>query len=269
MNIDTGTIITAFLLTFFAGLSTSIGSALAFFTKKTNTKMLSIALGFSAGVMIYIAFIEIFQKAKDTLILQYGATNGYWFTVLAFFGGILLMAIIDKLVPSYQNPHEIRNVEEMQKIKTNGPLLRMGLFSALAITIHNFPEGLATFTAAINDFTLGLSIAIAIAIHNIPEGIAISVPIFHATGSKKKAFLYSSLSGMAEPIGALVGILLLATTLSQVMLGFLFALVAGIMIYISLDELLPAAQKYGEHHLSILGLMSGMALMAFSLLLFA
>jgi zinc transporter, ZIP family len=266
MPTDFNTIATAFLLTFIAGTATSIGSALAFFTSKTNTKFLSVALGFSAGVMIYVAFIEIFQKAKIILTPEYGINMASWITVLSFFAGILIMAAIDKIVPSYQNPHEIRKVEEMTN--ENKPLLRMGLFSALAITIHNFPEGLATFTAALTDLTLGISITIAIAIHNIPEGIAISVPIYQATGSKKQAFLYSSLSGMAEPLGAIIGYFLLSSFLNQTMLGVLFALVAGIMVYISLDELLPAAQKYGEHHLAIFGLISGMALMAVSLLMF-
>lgn len=265
---DMNTILLAFLLTFLAGISTSIGSALAFFTKKTNTKFLAVSLGFSAGVMIYVSFVEIFVQARATLALDYGDKTAYIYTVLAFFAGILLMALIDKLVPSYENPHELRDVEEMTK-RPHHPLLRIGLFSAFAIGIHNFPEGLVTFTSAIKDPHLGFSIAIAIAIHNIPEGIAISVPIYHATGSKKKAFFYSSISGMAEPLGAVLGYFLLAQFCSNLMFGLLFATVAGIMVYISLDELLPSAQKYGEHHLSIFGLIGGMGLMAISLLMFA
>lgn len=268
MIADTNTILLAFLLTFLAGLSTSIGSALAFFAKKTNTKFLAVSLGFSAGVMIYVSFVEIFVKSRAALALDFGDKNAYWITVGAFFAGILLMALIDKLVPSFENPHELRNIEEMAQ-KPRNPLLRMGLFSALAIGIHNFPEGLATFTSTIRDPQLGISIAVAIAIHNIPEGIAVSVPIYHATGSKKKAFLLSSLSGMAEPLGALIGYFLLAQFFSNLMFGVLFAVVAGIMVYISLDELLPSAQKYGEHHLSIFGLIGGMGLMAFSLLMFS
>jgi ZIP family zinc transporter len=264
-------VLIAFGLTLFAGLATGIGSALAFFAKRTNTKFLSVALGFSAGVMIYVSFVEIFLKARDSLTEAFGLVKGTWVTVGAFFGGIVLIGVIDKLVPSFENPHEIRNVEEMGDESTNvknQKLLRMGMFTALAIAIHNFPEGLATFAATIADPALGLSIAVAIAIHNIPEGISVSVPIYYATGSRKKAFYYSFLSGIAEPIGALIGYLILLNFFSDFVFGILFAGVAGIMVFISLDELLPSAQKYGEHHLSIYGLILGMAVMAVSLLLF-
>ena len=206
------TILFAFGLTMFAGLSTGIGSALAFFAKRTNTKFLSIALGFSAGVMIYVSMIEIFVKAKSELVVELGERGGYSLTVAAFFGGILLIAIIDKFIPSMENPHEIKKVEDLSKEKgalENQKLMRMGLFTALAIAIHNFPEGLATFTAAITDPSLGIAIAVAIAIHNIPEGIAVSVPIYYATGDKRKAFWYSFSSGLAEPVGALIGYLIL------------------------------------------------------------
>lgn len=278
----------AFGLTLFAGLSTGIGSAMAFFAKKTNTKFLSLALGFSAGVMLYVSFVEIFIKAKDSLVAELGHRGGYWATTLAFFGGILLIAIIDKLVPSFENPHEMAAIEDMLEIdeieehlkemeekqvsehegKRSSSLYRMGIFSALAIGIHNFPEGLATFASALKDPTLGISIAVAIAIHNIPEGIAVSVPIYYATGDKKKAFYYSFLSGLSEPVGALVGYVLLYRYFNDLVFGILFAGVAGIMVFISLDELLPAAQRYGEHHLSIYGLVAGMGVMAVSLLLF-
>jgi ZIP family zinc transporter len=260
----------AFGLTLFAGLSTGIGSALAFYTKQTNKKFLSAALGFSAGVMIYVSMVEIFVKARQSLESVYGATLGYWYTTIAFFVGIGIMALIDKLVPDAENPHEMRDVKEMKEGETDDPnLLRMGMFSALAIAIHNFPEGLATFVSAMQDPTLGISIAIAIAIHNIPEGIAVSVPIYFATGDRKKAFKYSFLSGLSEPVGAIVGFFLLKSIFSEAMFGVIFAGVAGIMVYISLDELLPTAQKYGEHHISIYGLIAGMMLMALSLLLFA
>jgi len=264
------TIAFAFGLTLFAGLSTGIGSAIAFFAKKTNTGFLSVALGFSAGVMIYVSFVEIMVKARDAMIAVVDETQGYWYTAAGFFGGILFIAIIDKLIPSAENPHEMRKVEEMQdeeQIKSK-KLMRMGMFTALAIAIHNFPEGLATFTAALTDPGLGIAIAVAIAIHNIPEGIAVSVPVFYATGSKKKAFWLSFFSGLAEPVGALIGYLILMPFLSPMVFGILFAGVAGIMVFISLDELLPAAEEYGEHHLSIYGMIAGMAVMALSLLLF-
>ncbi|MCF6461980.1 zinc transporter ZupT [Clostridium sp. Cult1] len=263
-------IIFALRLTLFAGLSTGIGSALAFYTKQTNKKFLSAALGFSAGVMIYVSFTEIFVKAKDSLETIYGSTKGYWVTTIAFFAGMALIGLIDKFVPSEENPHEMRDVKEM-KINKNedAALMRMGLFSALAIGIHNFPEGLATFISATQDSSLGISIAIAIAIHNIPEGIAVSVPIYFATGNRKKAFFYSFLSGLSEPLGAIIGYFLLMRFFDDRMFGVIFAAVAGIMVYISLDELLPTAEKYGEHHTAIYGLITGMGVMAISLLLLA
>lgn len=258
----------AFGLTLFAGLSTGIGSGIALVTTRTNKKFLSVALGFSAGVMIYVSFVEILSKARFELTQELGTVQGSWLTAAAFFGGILFIGLIDKLIPNVENPHEIKRVEDMDDTHKNNRLKRLGLFTALAIGIHNFPEGLATFTAALEDPALGIAIAVAIAIHNIPEGIAVSVPIYFATGSRKKAFWLSFSSGLAEPVGAVVGFLLLMPFMSPLMFGLLFALVAGIMVFISLDELLPAAKEYGEHHLSIYGLIGGMAVMAISLLLF-
>lgn len=261
----------AFGLTLLAGLATGVGSVLAFFSTSTNTRFLAGALGFSAGVMIYVSLVEIFVKARESLSAVAGETQGYWLTTLAFFSGMLVIGVIDRLVPSYENPHEPRRVEEMEdpaEAQKKGRLLRMGLFSALAIGIHNFPEGLATFTGALQDPSLGLSIAVAIAIHNIPEGIAVSVPLYYATKSRQKAFGYSLLSGLAEPVGALAGYLVLLHFFNDLVFGFLFASVAGIMVFISLDELLPTAEEYGEHHVAIYGVVAGMAVMALSLLLF-
>ncbi|MDF2510779.1 MAG: zupT [Herbinix sp.] len=263
-------IIFAFSLTLFAGLSTGIGSGLALLTKKTSTKFLSVSLGFSAGVMLYVSFAEIMVKANDALKSALGDKLGAWAAVGGFFFGILFIAVIDKLIPSTENPHEVHTVEEMDGTSEEhkSKLMRMGLFTALAKAIHNFPEGLATFTAALSDPKLGIPIAVAIAIHNIPEGIAVAVPVFYATGSRKKAFKLSFLSGLSEPVGAIIGYLILFSFFNDAMFGFIFASVAGIMVYISLDELLPSAREYGEHHLSIYGLIAGMALMAVSLLLF-
>jgi len=274
---DTQTVLFAFGLTVFAGLSTGIGSALAFFTRRTNTKILSLSLGFSAGVMIYVSFMEIVVKANDALAGELGDVTAKWVTVLSFFGGIAFIAIIDKFVPSYENPHEMHFIEEIDAGKENLPkdethnfdkLRRTGIFAAIAIAIHNFPEGLATFTAALTDPALGIAIAVAIAIHNIPEGIAVSIPLFYATGDRKKAFFYSFLSGLSEPVGALVGYLLFMPFFTPTLFGVLFASVGGIMVFISFDELLPAAEEFGEHHLAIYGLIAGMAVMALSLLLF-
>ena len=269
----TSDILFALGLTVFAGLSTGIGSLIGFLSKKFNPKFLAGSLGFSAGVMIYVSMIEIFVKARDSLSLVYGEKQGYVYTVIAFFIGIALIALIDKLIPSAENPHELKNIEfgdkKKDKNKNNDKLMRMGLFSALALAIHNFPEGLATFMSGLADPTLGVSIAVAIAIHNIPEGLAVSAPIFYATKSRKKAFIYSFLSGLAEPVGALIGYFLLRSIFNDSMFGLIFASVAGIMVYISLDELLPTAEEYGEHHIAIWGLVGGMVVMAVSLLLFA
>lgn len=273
MTPDTSAVLFAFSLTLFAGLSTGIGSALAFFARETNTRFLTASLGFSAGVMIYVSMVEIFVKARTSLEEAVGPSQGYVLTTLAFFGGIALIALIDKLVPNFENPHEIRGVEEMPMVDSEvlkkKRLKRMGLFSALAIAIHNFPEGLATFVGGLQDPALGLSIAVAIAIHNIPEGIAVSVPLYYATGSRKKAFTLSFLSGLSEPVGAVVGYFLFMQFFNEYVFGLLFAVVAGIMVFISLDELLPTAEKYGEHHIAMYGVVAGMMVMAASLVLFA
>jgi ZIP family zinc transporter len=266
----------ALTLTLFAGLSTGVGSALAFWTKRTNVRFLSVSMGFSAGVMIYVSFVEIFAEARIALMQEWGRARGSIATVAAFFCGMALIALIDKCVPSAENPHEAHTVEEMEigraehagKHHDMNSLRRTGVFTAIAIAIHNFPEGLATFASALINPNLGVAIAVAIAIHNIPEGIAVSVPIFFSTGSRKRAFAYSFLSGLAEPAGAIVGYLVLMPFFSPTLFGLLFAGVGGIMVFISFDELLPAAEEYGEHHLSLYGLIAGMAVMAISLLLF-
>jgi len=266
-----GNIVFALGLTVFAGLSTGIGSLMALLSKKFSPRFLAASLGFSAGVMIYVSMIEIFAKARESLSVEFGPKTAYAVTVLAFFAGIAVIALIDRLIPSYENPHEMKNLNEkkFEKTEDKSRLLRMGMFSALAIAIHNFPEGLATFVGAMTEPALGISIAVAIAIHNIPEGIAVSVPIYYATQSRKKAFWLSFLSGLAEPVGAVIGFFILRSIFSGMTFGILFAGVAGIMVYISLDELLPTAEEYGEHHIAIGGLIGGMIVMAGSLLLFA
>jgi len=271
MRVD-GSVLYALGLTLFAGLATGVGSLIAFFTSRTNTKFLSFALGFSAGVMIYVSLVDLFVKAKSALVTELGMRQGYMLTIIGFFGGMLLIALIDKLIPKQGNPHEVRMVEDLQRGPLSGDyakLMKLGIFTALAIGIHNFPEGIATFVSALIDPHLGLAIASAVAIHNIPEGIAVSVPIFYATGNRKKAFKLSFLSGLAEPVGAFVAYLLFMPFLNDVMFGIIFAGVAGVMVFISLDELLPAARKYDEAHSSIYGVVLGMIVMAVSLVLLA
>ncbi len=258
----------AFLLTLFAGLSTGIGSAVAYFLKKPKKSFLSFILGFSGGVMLYISFMELLPEG----ILALGEL---WGVVLMFLG-MAFIGIIDFLIPEFENPHhppEFAHLQEINEkigdkdIVPQSKLKKTSIMSVLAIGIHNFPEGLAAFGAALGDINLGILIAIAIAIHNIPEGIAVSIPIYIATGDKNKAFLYSFLSGLAEPIGALVGYLILRPYLSDSLIGGLLAFIAGIMIYISLDEVLPLASSYSEAHTEIIGIISGMIIMAISLIL--
>jgi zinc transporter, ZIP family len=246
-------------LTLIAGLSTGIGSAIAYFIKHPRIVFLSFSLGLSAGVMIYVSLVELLPTA----VASVGEAVG----VLFFFIGIAFIGLVDLLVPEPENPHNYEGIDEPRSPHAEHHLMRTGVMTAVAIGIHNFPEGLATFAAALSDVHLGIFIAIAIAIHNIPEGIAVSVPIFYATRNRNKAFLYSFLSGLSEPVGAVVGYLLLMPFLTPAVLAGTLAFVAGIMIYISLDELLPMAHRYGHGHLVIGGIVLGMLVMAVSLIM--
>lgn len=265
----------AFLITLWAGLSTGIGSALIFFTKRTNRVFLSVSLGFSAGVMVYVSFVELFRSAETTMTPLYGERLATLYATLAFFAGVALIGIIDRLIPEAENPHELPDQSAVQSLQ-KGPdqttaqqqsLLRTGMVTAIVLAIHNFPEGMVTFMSALTDLSLALPIAIAIALHNIPEGISVAIPIYHATGNKRKAFFLSLASGLAEPIGGLLGFLLLRPFLTPTVMGCCFAVIAGIMVYISFDELLPAAERFGHHHTALYGLIGGMAFMAISLLM--
>lgn len=261
-----GNILIAFVLTLGAGLATGIGSLIALLAKETNTKFLCASLGFSAGIMIYVSFMEMLPQAKEMLVVNYDEKLGTLYLILAFFGGIGLINLIDFLIPESVNPHEIQGVEDMGVKKK--ALHRTGLMVALTIGIHNFPEGVATFMTGLGSLDIAIPIAFAIAIHNIPEGIAVAVPIYHATGSRKKAFWFSFSSGLAEPIGGLLAYFFLMHWWTPAISGIILAIVAGIMVFISIDELLPTAEKYGKHHISISGLILGMVVMAFSLYLF-
>lgn len=269
------TVLIAFGLTLLAGLSTGVGAALAFFSKSDNTRILSVGLGFSAGVMIYISFAEILVKSKASFSLGFGDAAAEALMLLCFFGGIALAFGIDRLVPEDINPHELKSDHALASLKSDRPLSvhnmmlhRTGVFTAIAIAIHNFPEGFATFVSALDSLTLGLGIAFAVAIHNIPEGMAVSLPIYHATGDRKRAFWYAFGSGIAEPVGAALGFFLLMPLMGELTVGITFGAVAGIMVYISLDELLPSARVYGNAHTAIGGIVAGMGMMAVSLLLF-
>ena len=281
-----GNFINALLLTLIAGLATGVGGAIIMFVKRCSPKVLSAALGFSAGVMIFISLVELFSESRHSLSLLFGDKLGMLYTLLAFFGGMGLIALIDHLVPSYENPHEVNqltievhnNAVGLENSLPDSPpatenkeskkLLRLGLLSSIVIAVHNFPEGLATFVTAMEDPSLGLSIAFAIALHNIPEGIAVAIPIYYATKRRGKAVWNATLSGLAEPLGGILGFILLSRLLSDSFIGIVLASVAGIMVYISLDELLPTAENYGAHHIAIIGVITGMAFMGFGMMLF-
>ncbi len=254
-------------LTTLAGLSTGIGSAIATFTRRNNTAFLSVALGFSAGVMIYVSFVELLPSARVLLTAAYGRPFGSWLMHGGFFAGVGLILLIDSTVPYEHNPHHARLSEEMRRPTESSELHRVGVLAALAIGIHNFPEGIATFMSTIDDPLVGATIAIAIALHNIPEGISIAVPIYLASGSRRRAFWYSFASGLAEPLGALSAYLLLRPFLNEMVMGSVLAMVAGIMVFISLDQLIPNAKKYGCGHQAVYGLIAGMGLMAVTLVM--
>ena len=256
----------ALILTLIAGLSTGIGGLFVLAKKEINGKFLSLALGFSGGVMIYISFMEIMRESESYFASKFSGNLAAVFAALSFFGGILLMWIIDRLIPDGTNPHEFSFVNK--DTDHNHRLLKSGILSAVAIAIHNFPEGMATFTMSSSDLALGLPLAIAIAVHNIPEGIVVAVTIFKSTGKRMKAFMWSLISGLSEPVGGLIGYLILSRFITDSLLGVILGMVAGIMIYISLDELLPLAHEYGEEHTSICGVVIGMIIVAATILIF-
>lgn len=259
-------ILIAFLMALAAGLSTGIGSALALLSKSSNPKVMSLTLGFSAGVMVYVSMTEIIAKATLSLTSAMGQPLGNILAVLSFFGGILFIALIGKLVPAFEGKRAERKIKSYTRAR--GGLWRTGLFSAFAIALHNFPEGMATFISALKDPGIALPIVLAIAIHNIPEGIAVAAPVYRATNSRKTAFFISFFSGLTEPLGALFCWLLLMPIMSDTVFGIVFAASAGIMVYICIDELLPLAEEQKMHERAVLGFVLGMALMALSLILF-
>lgn len=254
----------AMLLTLLAGLATAIGAGVAFIVKRDNLKALSIGLGFSAGVMIFLSFTDLLPEAQ-TMLLKHFPNKANWLIYFGFIAGIALAMLIDYFLPDHVDPEELENPDmpctHHHKIK------RAGLLTAIAICVHNFPEGMATFMTATQNLTLGISVAIAIAIHNIPEGIAVALPIYHVTGKKRYAMLYAALSGITEPIGALLGMILFSLFLPHVLVGILLAAVAGIMIYISFDTLLPLSHEYGDWHLSMTGIVTGILFIWLGLIL--
>lgn len=266
-------LVVAFLVTTGAGLATGVGAGLGLFQRTTNDSFLALALGFSAGVMLYVSFVEIVPKAIG--YLDEGGTNGLLFASVAFLGGLILMALLYRFLPDLPLPdqqHRVASTEGIEaqlELEPRRALFRAGLLVALAVTIHNFPEGIATFFLTLDDPAVGLSVGLAIAIHNIPEGIAVAIPMYFALRHRGWAFGLGVLSGLAEPLGAVLGYLVLQPFISPSLLGALFAVVSGVMVYIALDSLLPAAREFGRGQLAIYGVIAGMAVMAFSLVLFA
>ena len=261
-------IFTALLLTLIAGSATGIGGAMVLFKKKLSSNFLAGALGLSAGVMLFISLAELYPEAQAEIIANGTGSHGKAFVLLAFFIGMGIITLIDFLIPEYENPHEAPGLSLGDNAAS---LKKLGIMSALAIAVHNFPEGVATFVGALNNPEMGAGITFAIALHNIPEGIAVAIPIYYATRSRGKALFYATLSGLSELLGALlcIGVTsLFGIELSGTGMAFplILSAVAGIMVYISLDELLPTAEKYGKHHIAIGGVVAGMAIMAVSLL---
>ena len=254
----------AMLITLFAGLATAIGGGIAFIVKKDNLKALSVGLGFSAGVMIFLSFTDILPEAGKLLAVNF--PNKYeWLVYGGFIIGLVVAILIDYFIPDHIDTDEVLNPDA--PCKHQHRIKRAGLFTAVAICVHNFPEGMATFLTTTQNITLGISVGLAIAIHNIPEGIAVALPIYHVTGKKRYAMLYAAFSGITEPIGAIDGLFLFSLFLPQIMIGMLMAAVAGIMIYLAFDTLLPLAREYGNWHLSMVGIVSGMLVIWVSLIL--
>jgi ZIP family zinc transporter len=249
-----GRFLIALLLAALAGLSTTVGSLIAVFYRKPGPIFMSIALGFSAGVMVLVSFVELLHEGMESV--------GFLQAHIAFLAGMGLMLLIDVLIS-----HEY--IMERHESKNHGrnKLRKASVLVAIGIAIHNFPEGMVTFAGAMKDIQLGIALAVAIAIHNIPEGIAVAVPVYASTGSVRKSFWWSFLSGVSEPLGALIAALILAQFLNEMVLGWMLSIVGGFMVYISFDELLPVARSYGKEHLAIGGVITGMGIMALSLAL--
>lgn len=267
-------VLKSFMLTLFVGLTMGFGSLFSFLIKDENKKFLSFSLSFSAGIMLYISFMEILPEGIHLIEESIPGTSGHIIALASFFGGMIFTAFLEKFVHSIggHHHHDIDELhahgEKSEEDIDKGHLEKLGLMTAVSIAIHNLPEGLAIFTAGIKDITIAIPLAVAVILHNIPLSIAISVPIYYSTKSKKKAFLYSALVGLCQPIGAIVGYLIFSNFFSDMLFGILFAIISGIMIFVSLDELLPTSQQYEDHHYSVYGTILGMFVMAVSLMFF-
>jgi ZIP family zinc transporter len=266
LQISTENVWIALAVTLAAGLATALGSLMVLFAKRPNPRLLAFGLAFAGGAMVYVSLSEILNKSIDSFTQAYDPRLGFTYGTVAFLLGILVIMGIDHLIP---NPHESLDAKDPDfRADNKAYIKRVGLLTAVAITAHNFPEGLATFFATLESPSVGMPLAFAIAIHNIPEGIAIAVPVYFATQNKFYAFAASLLSGLAEPIGAALGYFLLSGSLNHATFGWVFGLIAGVMVFLALDELLPAAKRYAQGHETVYGLVAGMMTLALSLVLF-
>jgi len=249
--------------------------------KKGQSKFLAGSLSYAAGVMIYVSFVALWPEAKEQF--ESGGTEDellvHLYTGLSFFAGIIMGFGFKECVNRIDDQRNIRKESHQNKnglsvemqsdiakghgsqevgnkseepsvivVATNedarrAKILRTGIITAVSIAVHNFPEGLVAFLAAVADWEVGVVTAFAIAVHNIPEGISIAVPYYYASDSMWKAFLVSFLAGLAELFGALIGWAILDDIWGGEAFGALFALTAGIMVYISIAELMPFARN--------------------------
>lgn len=256
-----GNVLVALAVCAAAAMSTVLGSVFVVFAKEPSPRLLAFGLAFAGGAMVYVSLVEIFWKADQAFAELHDARTAYTYATLAFFAGVLMLALIDRLIP---NPHGVMTSANGDQAQ----IKRVGLLAAFAITAHNLPEGLATFLATLDNPVLGIPLAAAIAIHNIPEGVSIAIPVYYATGSKQKALLATVLSALAEPLGALIGYTVLAPFLSPGVFALVFGMIAGAMVFLALDELLPSAKRYSQGHEAVYGMVTGMAALAASLILF-
>ncbi|KEO73742.1 zinc transporter ZupT [Anditalea andensis] len=270
MELDS-TLYFAFFLTLLAGLSTGVGGLIAFtpYAKKDN--FLAFGLGLAAGAMLFISFFEMLYGALDFLTEQRGFSAAFTMTSLYFLGGLMVIAIITEAVEYILKNKGIKT-SDLSGItsneKNNGSskkLYRSGIVTAIALGVHNLPEGLITFLATIQDVQLGIGIAIAIAIHNIPEGMAVSLPIYRATGNKKKAIGITFLTGLSEPIGAILAYFLFFQNVGEEAMEVVSIFLATIMIYVSLFEILPTAFQLDHPHHTKWGILVGMVIMGLTL----
>ncbi len=256
-------VLLAFAVCVAAAAATMIGGFTVFTARKSNARLLAFGLAFAGGAMIYISLVEIFWKSLIDFSKVFEDKEAYTYATLSFFAGVAMLVLIDRLIP---NPHNTLTIPGKDKDRAH--LKRVGLMAALAITVHNFPEGMATFFATLEEPIVGSSLAFAIAVHNIPEGVSIAIPVYYATGDKRKTLLACGVSALAEPAGALLGYAILAPFLTPIVFGSVFGIIAGAMVFLSMDELLPTAKRYATGHDAVYGMVIGMAVIALSLVLF-